>query len=90
MKKMFYSGQLQKSLHLLGVKSEDLGFSPSQWELLSKGASFVPSVAPNLIKAIKHSFQEFQDRFLWKKYWAVRASMEPKSKIFKMMEEFCI
>ena len=90
MKKMYYTGQLQKSIHLLGISAQELNFSPMEWELLSKGASFVPSVAPSLIESIEHSFQEFQDRFLWRKYWAWRVSNQPASIVFKRMEEFCI
>ena len=90
MKKLFYSGQMNKSLHLLGVEAQTLNFSPAEWEFLSKGASFVPSTPVNLAASITQAFEEFSHRIMWKKYWASRIKFETNDFGHKKMEQYCL
>ena len=89
-KKLFYSGQFKKSLHLLGEEAQNLHFSPAEWEFLSKGASFVPSTPVQLPLAIDQAFEEFSNRILWKHYWANRVQLETNDFVLKKMDQFCI
>ena len=60
---MFYSGQLQKSLHLLGVKSEDLNFSQVNGNSSVKEHHSSPALLLIYLKQSSIIFKNFKTGF---------------------------